>query len=118
MNTHGIKRIICLSAGAVIVPPKANVFAKFFIKNVLQKIFAHLYSDMLIMEQRLRATSLDYTIIRAPWLRDTKRKGVYRTAINEHLDSPSKISRLDLAGYMIDQLANTEVHRATVEISY
>jgi putative NADH-flavin reductase len=100
MKAGGIERIICLSAGAVIVPPKGSIMTKFFIKNLLQKIFGHLYSDMLVMEKIVKGTTdLDYTIIRPPWLRDTKHTGNYRVAINEHLSNPTKISRADLADY-------------------
>jgi putative NADH-flavin reductase len=118
METHSVKRIICLSAGAVIVPPKASYLTKFFIKNILQKLFAHLYSDMLIMEKIVEATHLNYTIIRAPWLRDTRHTGKYRTAINEHLSNPTKISRADLADYIVTHLSDEKTFKAHIEISY
>lgn len=118
MERHSVKRIICLSAGAVIVPPKGSFLTKFFIKNVLQKLFVHLYSDMLIMEKIIKTTDLNYTIIRAPWLRDTKHTGNYRTAINEHLSSPTKISRADLADYIVTHLSDGKTFKARIEISY
>jgi putative NADH-flavin reductase len=118
MEMHSVKRIICLSAGAVIVPPKAGSLTKFFIKNILQKLFVHLYSDMLIMEKIIKKTDLDYTIVRAPWLRDTKHTRNYRIAINEHLSNPTKISRADLADYIVTHLIDEKTFKATIEISY
>jgi putative NADH-flavin reductase len=118
MESHNLKRIICLSAGAVIVPPKGSFMTKFFIKNILQKIFKYLYADMLVMEKILKATKLNYTIVRPPWLRDTKHTGIYRMAINEHLKNPTKISRADLADYIVGHLADENTFQSTVELSF
>lgn len=118
MNNNSINRVICLSAGAVIVPPKTSFFMKFIIKNVLQRLFKHLYADMRIMENRISETNLNWTIIRPSWLRDSKFTGVYRTSINEHLQSPSKISRPDLAHYIVNHLFDEKTFQSRIEISY
>ena len=118
MDKHRIRRIICISAGAVNVPPAASLVAKFFIKYILQRVFANLYSDMLIMEEIIKATDLDYTIIRAPWLRNGTPTGQYRVSINQHLWRPSKISRADLAHYIVGHLSDPASFKSIVEISY
>ncbi len=118
MLKAGVSRIICISAGAVIIPPKGSLMTKFFIKNILQPLFKHLYVDMLIMEKMLRESDLNWTVIRAPWLRDTRHAGKYRTTINEHLFHPSKISRADLADYIVNSLTDEKTFKATIEISY
>jgi putative NADH-flavin reductase len=118
MNKHGIKRIVCISAGAVVVPTGASGVAKFFIKNILQRLFANLYSDMLIMEDIVEASDLNYTIIRAPWLRSGKLTRQYRVSVNEQLWRPSKISRADLAHYIVSHLSDQNSFRSKVEISY
>jgi putative NADH-flavin reductase len=118
MKAHSVSRIICLSAGAVIVPPKGSFMTKFFIKNILQRALSHVYGDMLIMERILETSGLHYTIIRAPWLRNTHRTGKYRTANDEHLSNPSMISRADLADYIVNHLNDVKTFRSRVEISY
>jgi hypothetical protein len=118
MNKHGVKRFVCISAGAVVVPSGASPVAKFFIKNVLQRLFANLYSDMLIMEEIVGASDLNYTIIRAPWLRSGRATGQYRVSINDVLWRPSKISRADLAHYIVSHLSDQNSFRSKVEISY
>jgi putative NADH-flavin reductase len=118
MAQHQVNRLICLSAGAVVVPPNGSFMTKFFIKNILQRIFKYLYADMLVMEKILKATTLNYTIVRPPWLRDTKHTGKYRIAINEHLANPSKMSRADLADFIIHHIDNTQIFQSTVELSY
>lgn len=118
MQKENARRIICLSAGAVIVPPKSSFLMKLVTKNILQRLFKYMYADMRIMEKILRDTDLNWTVIRPPWLRDTKHTGKYRTAINEHLNNPSKISRADLADFIVNHLDDEKTFKARVELSY
>ena len=118
MRQENVNRIICLSAGAVIVPPNSSLFLKFITKNILQRLFKYMYADMLIMEDVLRKSNLNWTVVRPPWLRDSKLTSKYRTAINEHLSNPSKISRADLAHYIITHLTDEKAFKALIEISY
>jgi putative NADH-flavin reductase len=118
MQDKNVHRIICLSAGAVIVPPKGSFMVKFMTKNILQRLFKYTYADMLVMEKILSGSRLDWTVVRPPWLRDTRQTGKYRVAINDHLQSPSKISRADLAGYIVDHLVDEKTFKARVEVSY
>ncbi|WP_461055597.1 NAD(P)H-binding protein [Spirosoma arcticum] len=57
-------------------------------------------------------------MIRPPQLTDTTRTGNYRTAINEPIQNPSKISRADLADYIVNQLTDEKTVNARIEISY
>jgi len=118
MQREKVNRIICLSAGAVIVPSKSSLFLKFVTKNILQRLFKYMYADMLIMEKILRNANLNWTVVRPPWLRDSKYTAKYRTTINEHLSNPSKISRADLAHYIINHLTDEKTFKAVIEISY
>jgi putative NADH-flavin reductase len=118
MQKENISRIICLSAGAVIVPPNSSLLLKFITKNVLQRLFRHMYADMLLMEEILRKTDLNWTGVRPPWLRNTQETGKYRIAIHEHLSNPSKISRADLAHFIVKHLDDEKTFKALVEISY
>ena len=118
MEKQNVNRIICLSAAAVIVPPKSSLLMKFVTKNILQRIFKYAYADMLTMEKILGESNCNWTIIRPPWLRDTKHTGKYRTAINEYLSNPSKISRADLAEFIVNHLEDEKTFRAIIEISY
>ena len=118
MQEANVTRIICLSAGAVVVPTRSSFFAKFFIKNILQRIFKYTYADMLIMERILKESHLNWTVIRPPWLRNSAHSGKYRAMVNGHLSNPSKLSRADLAEYIVNHLTDEKTHKALVEISY
>ncbi|WP_257668073.1 NAD(P)-dependent oxidoreductase [Parapedobacter tibetensis] len=118
MQKEDINRMICISAGAVTVPPKSSFIMKFVVKNILQRIFKYAYADMLKMEKLLTETNLNWTVIRSPWLRNTRLTGKYRTTINEPLRNPSKISRADLADYIVNHLTDEKTFKAKIEISY
>jgi len=118
MDKADITRIICISAAAVIVPPKSSFIIKFVVKNILQRLFKHIYADMLRMEAILSISDLDWTVIRAPRLTNNKRTGKYRIAINEHLSKPSSISRADLADYIVTHLRDEKTFKAKAEVCY
>ena len=114
----GVNRIICISAAAVIVPPKSSFMLKFVVKNILQRIFKYMYADMLLMEKLLMESGLNWTVIRAPRLTNAKPKGKYRIAINDCLHNPSNISRADLADYIVNHLTDEKTFKAKIEICY
>ena len=118
MHKADITRLLCVSAIAVEVPPRSSWLIKLVTKYILQRLFRHLYGDMLRMEAALRDSALDWTVIRPPQLTDKKSTGHYRTAINEPILNPSKISRADLAHYIIRHLTDGKTFKARVEISY
>ena len=118
MQQADIQRIICISSVAIMVPPKSSFLLKFMTKNILQRQYKYIYADMLAMEQILAKSSLDWTIIRAPWLWNTPYTGKYRSTINEHLSNPFRISRADLAEYIVHHLADKKTFQAAIEISY
>jgi len=118
MLKAGVNRIICISSGAVIIPPKSSFMLKFITKNILQRLYKHIYADMLLMEKMLSESNLNWTVIRPPRLMDTKHTRKYRTTINEPLRNPSKISRADLADYIVNHLTDEKTFKAKFEISY
>jgi len=118
MQKIDIKRIVCLSAGAVEKPPSASFIKSFILKNILQRLFKYSFADMLMMENILFDSKLDWTVIRPPRLLNGDKKGNYRTSINEYLPKLSSLTRADLADYIIHHLDDEETYKSRVEISY
>jgi putative NADH-flavin reductase len=118
MQKENVGRLICLSAVAVIVPPLGSFLTKLVTKNILQRIFRYTYADMLVMEKIVRESNLNWTVISPPWLRDSGLTSRYRTAINESLVNPTKLSRADLADFIMKHLIDEKTYKARIEISY
>ena len=118
MQKENVNRIICISAAAVIVPPKSSFILKFVTKNILQRLYKYAYADMLRMEKNLSESDLNWTVIRPPRLMNTGHTGKYRISVNEDLSKPYKISRADLADYIVNHLTDEKTFKAIIEISY
>ena len=118
MHQVGVTRIICLSSVAVVIPPRSSLLVKLVTRYILWTLLPHTYEDMRRMEAWLRESDLDWTVVRPPQLTNTKRTGNYRTTINEPIRKPSKISRADLAHYLVKHLTDEKTIKAKIEISY
>lgn len=77
-----------------------------------------MYADMLAMENVLRVSPLNWTVIRPPRLTNSFHTGKYRITINEHLENPSKLSRADLADYIVGHLTDEGTFKSIIELSY
>lgn len=113
-NTH----IFLISASGVELSPVLPFYVRFFARYVLQKLLRHMYSDLLKMESLVKQSSANYTIIRPPQLTDGEATENYRVAINQFLRNGLKISRADVAHFIINHIDDSAISRATVEIGY
>ena len=125
MHEHGVHRLVCVSSTVTDPVTRSEdtgggfVFEKVlkpFITNVIGKT---MYADLLRMEELVRASDLDWTIVRPSGLFDTPTVTEYRLAegfLPEHFTS-----RADLAACMLQQAASDQYRRkilavATVEV--
>ena len=77
-----------------------------------------MFSDLMEMERIVKYSSKNWTIIRPPQLTNNPFTGKYRYSINSHLTKGSKISRADLAHFIISNIANESIYKKTVEVAY
>ena len=118
MHHAGVQRFVCISA--LPVTPRADLrpAERWMVVPLLSMFFGQMYADMTRMEQVLRDSDLDFTIMRPPQLTNKRATGQYRTAINQHLGRARKISRADLAGEMLRVIPDRNTVRATVTLAY
>jgi putative NADH-flavin reductase len=118
MEREGVKRGFFISASAVEISPAIPRFVQFLAKYVLQKLLKHMYADLRKMELIIKKSDTRWTIIRPPQLSDGPATGHYRTAINDWLKDCLKISRADVAHFIIHNVNNPAIIKTTVEIGY
>jgi putative NADH-flavin reductase len=75
------------------------------------------YADLAVMEDVLRASDLDWTVIRPPRLTNRPPTGKYRIAYGESVRGGLGISRADVAHLMLDVLDRPETIKQTVGIA-
>jgi putative NADH-flavin reductase len=118
MHHTGVRRFVGISALPVTPRTELGMTERRVVVPLLSLFFGEMYADMTRMEQVLRDSDLDFTIMRPPQLTNGRRTGQYRTAINEHLRRARKISRADLAAEMLRVIPDERTVRGTVSLAY
>jgi putative NADH-flavin reductase len=118
MHQAGVRRFVGISALPVASRTELGPAERWIVVPLLSMFFGEMYSDMTRMEQVLRDSDLDFTIMRPPQLTNEQATGRYRTAINQRLPRARKISRADLAAEMLQVIPDRDTVRATVTLAY
>lgn len=118
MHDAGVQRFVGISALPVTPRTELGPTERWIVVPLLSMFFGEMYADMTRMEQVLRDSDLDFTIMRPPQLTNKHPTGQYRTAVNQHLPRARKISRADLAAEMLRVIPDRTTVRATVTLAY
>jgi putative NADH-flavin reductase len=118
MRRAGVRRFIGVSALPVTPRAEVSVLERLVVYPILYRFFGEAYADMARMEDLLRGSDVDWTIVRPPRLIDGPATGRYRTSVNRHLQRGRTISRDDLAAAMLRLLDDPHAVRTTVGVAY
>jgi putative NADH-flavin reductase len=129
MLTTGVRRLVVVSAAPVgttpspdrPAPPRRDPGDTFLMRHVLsplvKRVFGKGYADLAVMEDLVRLSDAEWTIVRPPRLTDRPLTGVYRTAYDRNVRRGLSISRADLAHLMLRLLDEPESIRHTVGVA-
>ena len=117
MEEAGVKRLVSLSSLGV-GDSRANL--SFFTRYIVVAIFLrHAFADHERQEAVVRQSSLDWTIVRPPHLKDGPRTGVYRHGFPiTDRQIEGWISRADVADFMLAQVDDDRYVHKTPGVSY
>ena len=103
MDKHGIRRLV-VSAGAGVADPNDDPKLPNKIIGWLVRTFSrYVYEDMVRTVEAVRASDLDWTIVRVPMLTDDAPKGDVKAAyVGKGMGS--RLTRTDLAAFMLQQV--------------
>jgi putative NADH-flavin reductase len=117
MEKTGVRRLMCLSSLGV-GDSRSNL--GFFTKYIVVSVFLrHAFADHERQEAVVKQSSLDWTIVRPPHLKDGPQTGVYRhgfPATDRQITG--MISRADVADFMLRQLTDDTYLHQTAGVSY
>lgn len=117
MKKYGVRRIVSLTGAGVRDPKdRPKLFDKgitFLLKTLQRDVLEDAERHARVIEE----SGLDWVIVRAPMLTDGERRGEYRVGYVGK-GSGSKVSRADVAGFMLDQLESDEFLRQAPMVSY
>jgi putative NADH-flavin reductase len=114
MQNGGVRRLICLSASGLEPGP---LWQRVIAKPMLWYFLGDHYTDLVKMEEAVKQSGLDWTILRPPRLTDGPHTKHYEMGINQHLAKCWSITRADLADCMVTHLQDPKFNCATVEVA-
>lgn len=113
MRATGVRRLVAISASPVATtpspgrpdPPKHDPGDGFVMRQVgvriAKTLFGKVYEDLAAMEDVLRESGLDWTVLRPPQLTGKPFTGRYRTAYGRNVRGGRSVPRADVAHYML-----------------
>jgi putative NADH-flavin reductase len=116
MKSAGVARLVVISAAPVGTvpsparphPPTHDPGDGFFMRHLFSPLtkvaFGRSYRDLAQMEDLIRRSGLDWTVVRPPRLSDKPASGKYRVGYEQNLRRGMTISRADVAQLMLKVL--------------
>jgi putative NADH-flavin reductase len=115
MQAAHVRRILCISASGL---DPAIWWQRLAAKLVLWRILKNMYTDLVRMEREVKASDLDWTILRPPGFTNGPRTGRYQSVVNQQLSHGWHISRADIADYIVNHLNDAATYHGLVELAY
>jgi len=103
MQAAGVQRLIVISSLGV---GDSKDQVPFFFKALIATALRHAFQDKEAQEKLVRASNLDWTIIRPGGLTDGPPTGSYRAGPDRSIGG--QVSRADVAAFALSQLTNLE----------
>jgi putative NADH-flavin reductase len=129
MDVAGVRRVVAVSAAPLGTvpsprrprPPRYDPGDGFVMRTVLapllRTVFRDHYADLALMEDALRGSGLEWTVVRPPRLTDGPLTHAYRTAYGRNLPGGLTVSRADVAACMLRALDQPESVGQTIGIA-
>jgi putative NADH-flavin reductase len=126
--THA-RRIVVVSAAPVgTVPspgrprppghdPGDGFFMRHLFSHVARTLFGKVYTDLAQMEDVLRDSGLDWTVVRPPRLSSKPGTGSYRTAYGQNVRGGWIVPRADVAHLMLGALGRPETIKQVIGVA-
>jgi putative NADH-flavin reductase len=117
MRRFAVDRIVAVSAAGVGEPKDSNLPA-LYRRLVKSTTLREVYADMERMEHEIMLSEMTWTIVRPAALTDGPFTGEYRVAEGRSLEGGKRISRADLAAFILKSIEIPLWDRKGVAIAY
>ncbi len=111
MHAAGVDRVVAIS-GTGVTTEGDGAFRRAVLTPMVQRMYRTIFPDKLAMEQALKASDAQWTIVRPAKLTDGKAKG-YRAGVGKNIGGLG-ITRSDMADAMLDFLGDPKTERQIV----
>jgi putative NADH-flavin reductase len=130
MKATDVRRLVAVSSAAISTvpspghpsPPKHDPGNGFFMRHLvfplLKAALRKQYADLALMEDVVRDSGLDWTVVRPNRLTDNETTGSYRTANGQNVRRGRSISRGDVAHLMLRVLEQPDTIKQMIAIAH
>jgi uncharacterized protein YbjT (DUF2867 family) len=116
MRDAGVRRLVVVSAvGAHTTGDSLPI--RLLVKPVLGWFLRHHFADMLAMEEVVRASGLDWTIVLPPRLTDRPATGRIRRRIGANVRGSYTMTRADLATAVLQAVTDDAVRSTSLSVA-
>jgi uncharacterized protein YbjT (DUF2867 family) len=116
MRDAGVRRLVAVSAsGAHTTGDSLPI--RLLVKPVLGQFLRHQFADMLAMEEVVRASGLDWTIVLPPRLTDRPATGRIRRRVGGNVRGSYTMTREDLATAVLQAITDVEVRGTALSVA-
>ena len=114
MKNHGVRRLIVTAGAGVSDPDDRPTIMSKFMNWLVQMLIKIVYEDMVRTVEIVRASGLDWTIVRVPMLTDHPKAGEVKVAwVGKGMGR--QVTRADLAEFLVQQIEDhTYLQKAPV----
>jgi putative NADH-flavin reductase len=112
MQIAGVQRFICESAFGVADSQRDGPYAR-----ILRIVLRARVRDKEIQERRIFTSRLDWVIVRPTILTNGPATGTYRVGAHLRVGLFPRVSRADVADFMMRQIDDPTLHRQTIGIT-
>jgi putative NADH-flavin reductase len=126
MGKVGARRVVAISAAPVSTTPSpdrpsppddpGDDFVGRLLNPIVKRVFRHQYDDLARMEDVLRGSALDWTVVRPPRLLDGPARP-YRTALGQNVRGGRSVRRVNVARLMLALTDRSETFRQPVGVA-
>jgi putative NADH-flavin reductase len=116
MRQRGVKRLIVTAGAGVRDPLDQPKLVDNFIVVALKTFNGNVYEDMRQVVEQVKASGLDWTVVRGPMLTDDAPTGKVRAG-GVGKDIGTKLARADFAMFLLQQLSSPTWSRKAPAIS-
>ena len=115
MQRRGVNRLVMLSALGV---GETAALAPLLVRLVFRTVLRAVGEDKAAGEAHLQASNLDWTLVYPSQLTDGPLTGKYRSGQDLRVRGMAKISRADVAHFMLGEIGNTRYSRKAAILTH
>jgi putative NADH-flavin reductase len=116
MQQTGVRRLICVSAAGPFIGADPNM--SWLVKQILPRVLAKPFADVRAMEDVIRESGLDWTLVRATRLVNGPGTGQYRVSPDYAPRGGGKIARADVAHFIAAAVTGNSWLRSAPALAY